>query len=84
MEKAITIQGSTHQDRIDAFNEALNHLKAVKKIIIAHSPSRKDHAELEKYAGAIFEAESDCSSTIIDLSTAISELVREDTINSYL
>lgn len=84
MEKVMTIQGSTYQDRIDAFKEALEHLNAVKKIITSHSPSRQDHAELEKYAGAIFEAESDCSSTIIDLSTAISELVKDDTINSYL
>ncbi len=84
MEKAIAIQGSSFQDRIDAFNEALKHLNAVKKIIISHSPSRQDHTELVKYADAIFDAESDCSSTIIDLSTAISELVREDTINTYL
>nr|WP_297167411.1 hypothetical protein [uncultured Dysgonomonas sp.] len=80
----ITIINSTYQNKIEAFEKALSHLRYAMQIIRTQAPTLKEHKELTGYAGAIFEAETDCSSTIIDLSTAISELVKDNISNSYL
>ncbi|NDV93479.1 hypothetical protein D0T84_00915 [Dysgonomonas sp. 521] len=80
----IEIKGSRYQKRIDAFTEALKLLNAAKEIILANVPDYKEGCELVGYRNSVTDAESDCTSTICDISSAISELVREDVSETYL
>lgn len=82
--ETIEIKGSVYQAKIDAFKEALNHLKEAKSIILANNPTPKEHHELPEFSKAIYYAEDECTSAVCSLSTVIGILVSDDIANSIL
>lgn len=83
MEK-VTISYSKYQGKIDAFSEALNHLKEAMRIIEEQNPTLKEHQQMPAFGCAWYDAESECSAATCSLSDIIGHLVAENLKESYL
>lgn len=82
--KTITITDAKHQDKINELSKALVHLREAMIIVKGLAPTRQDQIDRPAFCDVYYESESSLSLTICNVSSALSEFVREDVTDMYM